>query len=367
MMPTPKPISVLFWVGGFAPIGGVETAIHDLARDLHERGFSASVVCWGRKSALIRNLGRAGVPVFRVFFRWGCRWILPDRVLLALARRLIRGKDVVYFGKLPPLPIFQRLVATRGNASRPRFVLITPYRPSEYSGAAAPPPAVLNKLDVILVQAREFAPEVRAFGYEGRIEPVPHLPPERGPVVEPPAGPLRAGFLGRLVQQKNLPYLFQAMRILNRTCPATLELFGDGWERERLVALSKEMGIEPLVRFHGPIAPPDVPHAIDSCHLFVFPSVSEGQPVAALEILARGRPLVTTPVGAFPEMLSDERLGLLGPLDAPERFAGRIGELWQRMSSEPDAAAKVQEAFGESYDRGKLLLAYTRLFEELAR
>jgi len=101
--------------------------------------------------------------------------------------------------------------------------------------------------------------------------------------------------------------------------------------------------------------------------MFVFPSVSEGQPVAALEILARGRPLVTTPVGAFPEMLSDERLGLFGPLDAPEQFAGRIGELWRRMSSTPGAAAKVQEAFGESYDRGKLLLAYTRLFEELAR
>jgi glycosyltransferase involved in cell wall biosynthesis len=357
-----KSPSILFWAGGFAPVGGIESFLNDLILGLRGRGLESRLVCWGENSSRIRDLAAAGVPVRRLGWRWGCRWNWPDWALLASAGSLVESADVVVFGKLMPPRIHRRLT----RAARPRFVFVTPYRPAEMWSLNPPPPADLNALDVIVVQARSFAADLRTLGYEGRIETLPYIPPECRPLAPFPPAPLRVGFLGRLAPQKNLPYLLRAMEILNRAREATLDLFGEGSERERLTALARDLGIERRVRFHGAIPPEAVPAAVDSCHVFAFSSLGEGQCLAALEILSRGRPVIATPVGAFPEMLADSRLGALSTLDAPAEFADRIRELGKRMLSAPDAAEQVQRAYLDAYDRESVLESYAWLFAGLA-
>ena len=332
---------------------------------LRDRAFSIRLVCWGENSRLIRGIRGSGISVYRMGWRWGCRWGLPDKLLAGIARRQIRGADVVVFAKLMPSGIHNWILGARRGSSTPRFVFVTPYRPAEMWAGNPPPRPLLNSLDLIVVQAGIFAEDLRAMGYDGRISVLPYVPPACAPLAALPPGPLRVGFLGRLVPQKNLPYLFEAIRILNHTDSATLDVFGDGSERERLATLARELGIGKQVRFHGAIAPEDVPAAVDGCHLFAFSSLAEGQCLAALEILARGRPLVATPVGAFPEILKDVRLGLLAPPDAAQKFAEQIGGLWQRMRSGAVVAAEVQSAYRAAYDRETVLRSYAGLFHGL--
>ncbi|HUP04104.1 MAG TPA: glycosyltransferase, partial [Bryobacteraceae bacterium] len=353
---------VLFWAGGFAPVGGIESFLHDAILGLRDQGVDTRLACWGPESRLLRSLNGAGVPVSRLGWRWGCRWNAPDWALLATHGAAVEEADVVVFGKLMPVGVHRRLV----SAGRPRFVLVTPYRPAEMWSAGALPGDVLQSLDAIVVQAASFAEDLRALSYAGRIERIPYVPPECLAPAPLPHGPLRVGFLGRLAPQKNLGYLLEAMRILNDSQDVTLDLFGDGAEREPLLAIASRLGLASRVRFHGAISPERVPDAVDSCHVFAFSSISEGQCLAALEVLSRGRAVAATPVGAFPEMLADSRLGTVCPLNSAAALAAGIRALGQRALNTPGSVDAIQQAYRETYGRGTVISRYAALFGELA-
>jgi glycosyltransferase involved in cell wall biosynthesis len=202
----------------------------------------------------------------------------------------------------------------------------------------APPAAsTINAFDLIIVQTAGFADELRDLGYAGLLETIPLIPPKIGSAcpLPPSKDSIRLGFLGRLVPQKNLVYLLDALRHLveGQGRPTTgpwsweLDIFGDGPARGELEAAVIARGLQARVHFHGAVPHHSVHAAIDRCHLFAFSSVSEGQCLAALEILSRGRPIVATPVGAFPEFLTAPELGRLAPLDDPTQFAAGLSQV----------------------------------------
>ncbi len=186
------------------------------------------------------------------------------------------------------------------NGSRIPFILITPYRPAEYWDSSTR--TVLDDFDAITVQSEEGIDDLRKLGYRGRSERIPLLPPAISASAPFPSaagdGVIRLGFLGRLVEQKNLGYLLEVYRCLTRE-PANglrfeLHLYGDGAQREALTAACVKQSL-PRVTFHGEIPREQVPAASDACDLFLNTSHTEGQCLAALEVLSRGRPLVATP------------------------------------------------------------------------
>ena len=76
-----------------------------------------------------------------------------------------------------------------------------------------------------------------------------------------------------------------------------------------LTASARALPPAARIVFHGVVRGPAKRAAIDSCHMFVNPSVSEGQCIVALEVFAQGRCFVGTPVGSLPEMLGSGELG----------------------------------------------------------
>ena len=346
--------------GGFAPVGGVESFLVDLLSAVSAQGIESEIYCWDgavpRPNPLLRELATRGVRVYRSPWRWGCRWSWPDKLLLAHASDAILDTDVVLFGKPLPATIHRRLAGRRGSNRSPRFILVTPYRPAEMW--PTPPDArFLTSFDGIAVQAPSFGADLRSLGYHGPISVLPYIPPPCTPVAPLPFGPLRIGFLGRFAAQKNLPYLLHAFRALLLRRPAILNLYGDGPERNTVSDLAFRLGIQSTVRFCGLLAPADVPAAIDSCSLFAFTSTTEGQCLAALQILARGRPLVATPVGAFPEMLDDPRLGRIAPLERPEDYADALLAVADRQA----APSEVQHLYASRFDRRRIIDSYISL------
>lgn len=359
---------LLLYAGGFAPIGGVETLLHDLMLGMAERGVAAEMICWGGGSELLSALGTRGLRVRRLPWRWGCRWNWPDRLLRLTGGKAVQRADVVIFAKMLDDSTLRSLASRRERAGPPYFVLVAPYRPSEMWGAGAPPDDVINCFDLILVQAASFVDGLRASGYRGDIRVLPLPPPvptQASPF--PPASVLRIGYLGRLASQKNLPYLLESIGIVRQTREVSLEVYGDGAEKAQLQALARQLGLERQVTFHGTVRRAAIPAAIASCHCFAFSSFTEGQCLAALEILACGRPIVATPVGAFPETLSDSRLGILAPLADPDAYAAALCRLGEQVIAGALQPKQVQEVYLLRYPHKEVLDAYARLFLDLHR
>lgn len=369
-------MKVLFYAGGFAPVGGVEAFICDLSGALAADGHAVDLLCWGPQSDLLAEMARyAGVR--RQGFRRGCRLSLPDLVLAGRdgLRQMSSRHDLVVFTKIPPTPILRFLRrASRHNGYRP-FVYVTAYRPREMwrdRNLAG----TLNLFDAIIVQAAEFADDLRACGFRGVVETIPYIPPRLAPASELPdcGSALRIGFLGRLVPQKNLPYLLQAFSRLctgaggSPSAPRSWELhiFGDGDERAALEDAAAAYDVRGRTIFHGGIPRQSVQAAIDQCHLFAFSSLSEGQCLAALEILSRGRPVVATPVGAFPDILVAPELGAIAPLDDAGQFARILAEVGASLAEGRVTPQATQRRFASLVCRDHIVERYCSFLSGLA-
>jgi glycosyltransferase involved in cell wall biosynthesis len=358
---------LLVYAGGFAPVGGIETFLHGLGLGLRSRGIQPQLLCWGTRSHLLEDLESAGVPVRRQAWRWGCRWGWPNWLLLPAGKAAIRQADVVLFGKLFDERVHRRLMRVKIANGRPPFVLVTPYRPAEMWADCPPCDEVLNSFEAIVVQANCFGEDLHRLGYRGQIHVLPYLPPAcAAPSPLPPYPPLRIGFLGRLVRDKNLPYLLRAASVISRQVDVVVHLFGDGAEKSSLAAVAGELGLARRVYFHGAIPREQVSAAADSCHMFAFASVTEGQAVAALEILSRGRPIVATPVGVFPELLSEPAFGVLGPLNSADEFARKLLALGGSVLEGAVTPEQIQAAYSQHFSRERVLEEYCKLFTELA-
>lgn len=134
--------------------------------------------------------------------------------------------------------------------------------------------------------------------------------------------------------------------------PIRVLVAGDGDERDNIHGLAKELKLGPeWVTFLG--FRKDVPDLLAGVDFFVLPSRMEGLPLSILEAMARGLPVVVTPVGGVPEVVTDSVHGILVPVDDPRALAEAIGrlaespELCKRLGEE--GKRRVEEDF--SFDR----------------
>lgn len=136
--------------------------------------------------------------------------------------------------------------------------------------------------------------------------------------------------VGRLVRQKNHALLLHAFARLIRNLDARLVICGTGSKRDRLLGLSKQLGIADRVDFVGYQKNP-FPY-IAAADLFVCSSLFEGSNNALMEALTLGTPCVSTdcPSGAR-DILNNGEFGALVPVNDPHSLAAAM----QSMLQEP--------------------------------
>lgn len=137
----------------------------------------------------------------------------------------------------------------------------------------------------------------------------------------------------------------------------------DKGARGRFEALATELGIRDKVDFLG--WRPDVPDVVRAVDVVALPSLNEGLPLAVLEAMACGRPVVATPVGGVAEAVEDRRTGLLIPPNEPETLAAAIGVL---LDDEPLRARLGQQArlaVEERFSLPRVVTRVERLYQEL--
>lgn len=128
--------------------------------------------------------------------------------------------------------------------------------------------------------------------------------------------------VGRLSPQKAYPDLLRAFQILRTTHPAAaLAIAGPGELGAELQAQIEREGLTGHARLLGQRT--DVPRLLAASDIYVIASHWEGLPVAVLEAMAAGRPMVATAVGDVPTVLVPGT-GLMVPPARPDLFAAAV-------------------------------------------
>lgn len=163
----------------------------------------------------------------------------------------------------------------------------------------------------------------------------------RGGLREPagfgPDAPL-VGLVGRLAPIKDAPtFLHAARALLERRPDVRFSVVGDGDERAALESLARALGLGSAVCFHG--WRHDLPAVYGDLDVVVNCSRNEGTPVALIEALAAGRPVVATAVGGTPDLLGRGAFGTLVPAGDASALASAIERL---LADSAGAHARAQ-------------------------
>jgi glycosyltransferase involved in cell wall biosynthesis len=170
----------------------------------------------------------------------------------------------------------------------------------------------------------------------------------------PEQGPVRALCVASLEEKKGHRVLLRALADGgDALARVELDLVGPGALRGELEALAADLGLGDRVRFHGALPEPEVAALLDRADLFVLASIversgfMEGIPVALMEALAAGVPVVATRLSGVPELVRDGETGLL----AEPGDAASLRDALERAISEPEAARRRAAAGRELVER----------------
>ncbi len=219
-----------------------------------------------------------------------------------------------------------------------------------------------------LVELRVAAPaHIRVIPLGLDLEPLAAGPLPRG-ALRRAAGVADAtplvGCVGRLAAIKDLgTFLEAAARIHHARPEVRFALVGDGEERALLEARCTGLGLAGAVCFHG--WRQDMAAVYGDLDVVVNSSRNEGTPVALIEALAAGRPVVATRVGGTPDLLGEGERGFLVPPRDPEALARAVLGV---LSDAPEAGRRA--AAGRAYvlarhTRQRLVQDVDRLYREL--
>jgi len=171
--------------------------------------------------------------------------------------------------------------------------------------------------------------------------------------------------VARLDRLKDHATAIRAMGRVVRHCPsARLVIVGDGPLAGSIEGLVRDLELDSHVRLLGHRS--DIPQLLEAADLALLTSISEGIPLALIEGMAAGLPVVATRVGGVPEVVEEGRTGLLAPAGNDEELSGLI----LRLAADPASRARLgragRERAFEAFSEDRMVASYDQLYRELA-
>ena len=135
-----------------------------------------------------------------------------------------------------------------------------------------------------------------------------------------------AGIVARLSPVKDVPTLLRAMKLACQKEPwLKLAIAGDGDDREKLMALTRELGLQDRVCFAGWVK--DVNSFFNAIDIALLTSLSEGFPYSLTEGARMHKATISTNVGGIPALIKDGETGILFTPRDVEALAGHLAAL----------------------------------------
>lgn len=355
--------------------GGAEAMLLELALAQRAAGVDASVVLLN-DGLLAERLRHGQVPVA----------VLPETELgpLALADRLRAeclsfGPEVLHTHRIKE----NILGAVAARRARVPLCVRTAHGDSEHAlrwyqvrkqlarlaerlvvyglqdGTAAVSAELASKLS-----ARRMSGDVRVV--ENGIDParVRSSAASASPEGRPPGDALRVAFVGRLVPVKRADLFIDACAALSGRIDRAVHawIIGDGPLRSALEARSREHATLQCTFFGFVDAPATLLAQVDA---LAITSDHEGLPIALLEAIALGIPVVSRAVGGIPTVLERTRLGRLVTSDQPGEIANALAEI--QTTGRNHGAEEGRDEFPDDCTADSMARRYRDFYREVAR
>jgi glycosyltransferase involved in cell wall biosynthesis len=173
------------------------------------------------------------------------------------------------------------------------------------------------------------------------------------------------GTVANFRAQKDYPNLLAAARLLaDRDVPVRIVAVGQGPQEAETRALHASLDLDGRVILTG--RRDDAVAVMGACDAFVMASNNEGLPVAIMEALALGLPVVSTAVGGIPEAITDGVEGLL----VPARDPGALADAVTRVATDATLRTRLAVgamAAGDRYDIRTTVSRLEDIYREVAR
>ncbi|MBA4394252.1 MAG: hypothetical protein C0407_11945 [Desulfobacca sp.] len=144
----------------------------------------------------------------------------------------------------------------------------------------------------------------------------------------------------------------------------TIQLAGNG-DLDKIQAVAKRLKIEDHMQLKGWVSAEKMIGLYYQADLFVLPSYHEGLPVAILEAMACGLPVVSTRVGGIPELICDGENGLLINPGDRKALLGALSSLLGNPVLRQEMALKNVQKIKEKYDIPNYIEKLKSLYQEI--
>jgi glycosyltransferase involved in cell wall biosynthesis len=333
-------MKILLAAGLFPPdIGGPATYAELVATELPKRGIEVVVVPYRsvrtipkvfRHLAYARLLWRSSRDVQVIFALDGMSVGMPARIIARLRRIpfVVRlGGDYVWEQGVQRFGIFDTLdVYTARTSSRPLVVRVLARVQTWVTRGAA---AVIlpSKYLEQIVRTWEIDP-ARTHVVYSAVTPC-HVSDTRADIRAEYGltSPLLVS-VARLTPWKGFRTLIDVVaRRVAQGDVTTLVIGGDGPDRAALEQYARERDVSEYIRFTGALSHDEVFRYIKAADIFLLNTAYEGLSHQLQEVMSIGAPIITTPIGGNPELITDGTEGLLVPVDDVAGFDAAIDRL----------------------------------------
>jgi len=168
-------------------------------------------------------------------------------------------------------------------------------------------------------------------------------------------------FAGRLEEIKRVDCLIESLLHLGGHLEVRLLIAGDGTLRNDLARLARNLGVESRVNFLGKISHDRLPAYYNAADILALPSKMEGVPMAVLEALACGTPVVASAVGGLPDIVRNGINGRLLRDVTPNTLADGLRE----VAGQPVSRTAVAETVAR-WGAEKVARDLSAIFQKLA-
>ncbi|MCS6836865.1 MAG: glycosyltransferase family 4 protein [Anaerolineae bacterium] len=202
---------------------------------------------------------------------------------------------------------------------------------------------VLRHVDGALMGTESAAQVWHDKGYRGTLAIVPQFgtdPQLFQPRPRPTGQPFTIGYVGRLVEEKGLFVLLNALAQLPQDKPWRVHLIGGGPLRPALEQQGQTLGLAERLHFVGQVASTAMPQAMNALDTLVLPSLTrpnwkEQFGRALIEAMASGLPVIGSTSGAIPDVIGEA--GLI----VPEGDAPALAAALRHLMDDPTARARL--------------------------
>ena len=356
-------------------IGGTEQVIRQLVCSLPAHRFSNTILCIdGQVGEIGQQVRAQGVNVMSVKRSPGL-----DFNLVRAIRKIIRetGADLVHCHQYTPW--VYGWLGSRGTKARVVFTEHGRFHPDRFRFKAMlinPVMALATNAIVAISDATrsalsryEFIPKSRIRVIYNGISGFNRTSCSADSVrqeLDISADHFVIGTVARLDPIKNQEMMLIALPHILKHCPdICLMIVGDGPDRGKLERRAIELGVQKNVRFTG-----FRPHPADylaAMDLFLLTSHTEGTSMTLLEAMSLGVPSVVTAVGGNPEIVQQDKTGILIPAGDSKALAASVVRLYREPVELQAMRVRCERLFSERFSIKPMILEYQNLYSRVLK